>query len=139
MSKLSDTKTLTELIEVGKNNPYLKINAGIISKIGDNKLILETFYDRYIDFIKNYATKVLLTEEEMQRYRYKPKKLSYDLYKTEELWFLLLKLNNMSSEIDFINKKRIYILEPSNIDILNRIIIVNNDEIENNHAQMSLE
>lgn len=137
MSKVSESKDLLELIDNGRNNPYLISQSSIFTKIGENKIIAGgCFFDRYIDFIKNYCCRVSLTEEEMFKYKYKPKKLSYDLYKTEELWFLLLKLNNMSSEIDFVDKRRLYILEPDNLSILNRIILINTDEIEDNHTQM---
>ena len=42
-----------------------------------------------------------LTEEEQERYKYSPKKLSYDLYGTTELWADLLKLNKCASVAEF--------------------------------------
>ena len=42
-----------------------------------------------------------LYDDELSLYKYKPKKLSLDLYDTTELWSVLLELNNMYSVIDF--------------------------------------
>ena len=70
-----------------------------------------------------YKGKKKESEKEKENYRYSPKKLSYDLYGTTELWADLLKLNGCVSiaefEPDFI---RVY--DPNTFkEYLNEIMI----------------
>lgn len=48
------------------------------------------------------------------KYFYRPKSISYQIYGTTELWLALLRLNNMASSSDF-NKPLIYIYEPNGL------------------------
>lgn len=136
---LSDAYDLIGLINEGKRNSYIKKNCSILTQIGDS--ILEVggcIFDKYIDFIKAECKYVKLTSDEQVKYRYRPKELSLDLYGTEELWFLLLKLNNLSSEMDF-KPKTMYVLTPDKLSLLNKIQIMNEDEINLNHIEMNMD
>ena len=46
---------------------------------------------------------VKLSDKELARFKYNPKALSYYLYGTTELWFLILRLNEMYSISEFSN------------------------------------
>lgn len=129
---LKDAYDLESLIFEGNNNPYNSNEISIQTKIGSDIIQIGSIFDKYIDFIKGVCIKVKLNEVERQKYKYNPKKLSYDLYKTEELWSLILKLNNLGSEIEFIPNS-IYILNPNEKEMLNKILILSDDEIKNNH------
>lgn len=130
---LYDAKTLTELIREGKNNKYRKKDYSTFVKLGDNLLTVGgSFLDKYWDFIESNKIRVRLDSDQFIKYKYRPKELSYDLYGTEELYVLLLKLNNISHEIQF-TKKRIYIADKSTISsIINKIININQDTITKN-------
>lgn len=133
---LKDAYDLTTLIEEGRNNAYNIKDCSLLTDIGGViSTISGCFFDKYIDFIKEKSVKVVLTSDELTKYKYKPKLLSYDLYGTEELWFLILRLNNICHEMDF-TKKIIYLLLPNNIKVLNKILIINDDEIKANHAEV---
>lgn len=132
---LKDAYDLESLIYEGNNNPYNSTDVAFLAKIGTDVVPIGTIFDKYIDFIKGICIKVKLNEKERREYKYNPKKLSYALYKTEELWILLLKLNNLSSEIEFI-PSNIYIIQPSEIDMLNKILILTEDEIKANRANV---
>lgn len=129
---LKDAYDLESLIYEGNRNPYNSKDLSYLTKIGEDIIQIGSVFDKYIDFIKESCIKVKLNEKERFKYRYNPKQLSDDLYKTEELWSLILKLNNLSSEIDFL-PTNIYVVSPSNKAILNNIILITEDEIKRNH------
>lgn len=129
---LKDAYDLESLILEGNKNPYNSNETSFRTKIGNDIIQIGSVFDKYIDFIKGVCVKVKLNDTERQQYKYNPKKLSYNLYKTEELWSLLLKLNNIGSEIEFI-PTTIYIINPSEKDMLNRILMLSDDELKLNH------
>lgn len=136
---LEDAISLLDLIDEGKDNSYNIKDCSLLVSIGSNLLnVGGCVFDKYIDFIKNASTTIRLTDKEIEKYKYNPKKLSKDLYNTEELWFLLLKLNNISTEMDF-PKKKMSVLLPENLSMLNQILIINDDEINSNHIEMEYE
>lgn len=136
---LNEAKDLLELIDMGRENPYNLRDCSTLTQIGQSILTVGGgVFDKYIDFIKAACVRVNLTSEEQVKYRYQPKQLSYDLYQTEELWFLLLRLNNLGSEIDF-KPKKIWVLSPENLDLLNQILIINEEKIQSNHVEIQME
>lgn len=108
-----------------------------IAHIVDSKPI--TFKDRliflnrsnklngYMNKIKQECHLIDLTDEEFKKYKYKPKLMSYELYDTPELWFLLLRINSMLDPSEF-TRKRIYILKPEAVDLINRIYVIESEE-----------
>lgn len=133
---LSNAATLNELILFGKENNYGVKDVSTFTKIGDDLIIAGGYmFDRYIYFIRDNSITIKLTNKEYLKYKYHPKRLCYDLYKTEELYLLLLKLNNISSELEFTNKK-IKVLHPNKLSILNKILLLTEDEINENHTDL---
>ena len=65
-----------------------------------------------------------MTPPEVSLYRFKPKKLSYDLYGTTELWDALLELNQMYSIIEF-DREKYKVFDPREFKTaLNEIMIL---------------
>ena len=121
--------TINELIqsinttEISYRNLHTNVyinNSGQIVKIPYKSIIRE-----YLPFFKSAVVPADFTASEIATYRYKPKKLSYDLYGTTELWSALLELNNMYSTIDFTLEKQINIFEPRAFKkLLNEVMIL---------------
>ena len=86
-----------------------------------NNLIL-----KYMPELKSLKVKVTLTDEEYAKYRYNPKRLSYDIYGTTELWFMILELNELRSISEF-NLRTIYLFDTS---IVSKVIRILNLEID---------
>lgn len=130
---LDDAVTLTDLIREGRNNNFRKEEYCNYIQIGDSLLdIGGNLLDKYWDFIDANKIRVRL-EDDYIKYKYRPKELSKVLYGTEELYFILLKLNNISSEIEF-TKRRIFVADRDSLkEIINRIINLNEDSIIENH------
>ena len=82
--------------------------------------------DKYMNIIKSGCVKIELTEEQYQRFRFRPKHLSFLLYKTTELWFLLLKVNNIVDIMDF-DLRELYIFNSKNLSVINDIFIKEHD------------
>lgn len=69
----------------------------------DHKLVVmeSASTDKYLDELEQHKTSISLSTEEYYKYRYNPKKMSYDIYGTTELWFLIMTANELYSIIDF--------------------------------------
>ena len=98
--------TINELISLGKQ---LKISSEtmsikeIVTNTHNERFIVNftSVIDRYYDILLDHTSIVKLTDDEYLRYRYKPKLLSEELYGTQELHSLLLRLNHITSVIQF--------------------------------------
>jgi hypothetical protein len=56
----------------------------------------------YIDELRNdYCVNVELSDDELARYKYRPKLLAYDIYGSQEIYFLILILNDICSTKEF--------------------------------------
>lgn len=108
------------------NGPYLSIQEFINKKSGTtisyqnlsytqpfNDIIfpLQNILDDYIDYLKSKSVSVTFDNDEFFIYKYKPRLLSYYLYGTTELFFVILALNGMAIEKEFV--KQTILLLPS--------------------------
>ena len=83
-------------------------------------------YRHILSGIPNLIVKVKFDDKMARKYKYNPKRLSYDIYSTTELWFELLRLNYCSSITEFTLKNNIVNVYNVNQikDILNEIMIL---------------
>ena len=58
----------------------------------------------YIDDLKLTCATVVLDDEQFSKYYMKPRLLAYDIYGSQDLYFIILMINNMMSEKDFTEK-----------------------------------
>ena len=87
----------------------------------------ENIMIKYMPELKDLKVKVTLSNEEYSKYKYNPKLLSYDIYGTTELWFLILEANELHTISQF-NSKTIYLFQT---DILNKASRILNLEVDN--------
>lgn len=101
-------------------NAYINVNDKDTIKIPYKSIIRE-----YFPYLQDIVIQAQLTDDELSLYKYKPKKLSLDLYDTTELWSILLELNNMYSVIDFNLEKQPKIFDPNEFKpMINEIMIM---------------
>ena len=108
--KVKDTTTVELLLSVGKvgNDPnYNKFSYKTNIKLEDGSTsvfpLYNVIWDYQEDMIKDaYTTR--LTDNEFQRYKYKPKLLAADLYGNPEVYYIILILNDMMEEGEFDSK-----------------------------------
>lgn len=80
-------------------------NFSILSTLKDGDDVMEitesNVIDDYKDVLLDYAVDVELNEAEKIKYYYNPGLLAYDLYRSVEYEFIILKINGMIDPKDF--------------------------------------
>lgn len=116
-SKVEETYTVEDFIELGRNiddMQYSKfaIFAKLVGEQNTENYLLypesNVLYD-YEEELKKLCQSIVMTDDEFIKYRYKPKLLSYDLYGSTELYFVILFINGMCSIKEF-DRKNIKLL-----------------------------
>ena len=93
----------------------------------DNKIKFGmNFLRKYEHIFKQYYMTYTIEE----KYFYRPEYISYLLYETTDLWYLLLFINNMTRPDEF-NKNNIIIFDPSYLSVFNDIIEKEKNSINN--------
>lgn len=91
------------------------------------ELPFSSITNKYKTYLLACVVSFQLSEAEKENYRYSPKKLSYDLYGTTELWADLLKLNGCISIAEF-EPDYIRVYDPNTFkEYLNEIMISDNN------------
>ena len=128
--------TIQNIIDHGK---HLKINNSelslkhVMNNSANEKFIINisNLFEKYYELLLDNTVIVVLTDEEYLKYRFKPKVLSYDLYGTMELHYMLLRLNHVYSVTNF-DFKEVRVFNTNILSLLNEIMILENEEfIEN--------
>lgn len=106
------TYTLSDFIAMKTQDELTYINFGITDyKLGET-FVEQSILDYYITELKSLCIKInSFTVEEIAKYKYAPELLSYDIYGTTSLDFIILLCNGIidPKEFDF---KRGFILLP---------------------------
>lgn len=87
----------------------------------------ENLIIKYMPELKEMKVKVSLSNEEYSRYKFNPKLLSFDIYGTTELWFLILEANELHTISQF-DSKTIYLFRA---DIIEKVARILNLEVDN--------
>lgn len=120
--------TIQELIDSVKDMEvsYRNLHSNIYINNGKDiiKIPYKSIIREYLPFFESIVVELPLTPAEVVDYRYKPKKLSYDLYGTTELWSSLLELNNIYSVIEF-DLEKVKVFDPKELPkLLNEVLIL---------------
>ena len=120
--------TIQELIDSVNDMEisYRNLHTNIYIKNKDDviKIPYKSIIREYLPYLQSSVVELKLSPEEVSKYRFKPKKLSYDLYGTTELWSALLELNRLYSIIEF-NKEVYKVFEPKEfMTLLNEVLIL---------------
>lgn len=94
------------------------------------------FRDRYYAQLLSYTEKLSMTNEEFEKYKYRPKKLSASLYRCTDYWYILLIINKMSSILQF-KKKNILVLNTDGIRFIKYVLKKEEDEIDQNKLSIN--
>src|SRR5574343_232748 len=99
-------------------------------------LLNDSILDKYRNDLAEKIVTKTLTNEEINKYQYNPKRLSFDLYGTTELWGLLLEINQLQSVTEFnINPVKVY--DGSIISYINSIFSLEKPFIDQNEEEIS--
>ncbi len=120
--------TIQELIDQIEAKEISYRNLHTTFCIRQNNEVIQVPYKsmirEYMDLMADDAITVSLPADEVRMYKFKPKKLSYDLYGTVELWAGLLELNKMYSTMDLTCEKPFLVFNPETVkEKINEILI----------------
>lgn len=86
--------------------------------------------DDYYPELKAKCVRVHLSDDDIMKYKYRPKMLAYDIYDNTELYYVILRVNDLYNVKDFnLSKKYIYL--PSKKVLKEFLADVHNFDIRN--------
>lgn len=137
---IKNKSSLSSLVNYGKklnlSHSAMHIKAKLKFENGDNVIInYHSFIDEYMDFIKPILIKYTLSDNEYEKYVYQPKLFCLEHYGDAELWSILLKVNNMTSIMDF-DRKELILFTDEIFDIISEILILESDNIQENKIKI---
>lgn len=107
------TYTIEDFIKSKNQDQLTYSNFAITTIIDRQSFVQDTIINHYIDELKTLCVKVdSLSDEEIVRYRYSPDILSYDIYGTTQLDFIILLCNGIIDPKEFDFKKTYLMLPP---------------------------
>ena len=99
----------------------------------------QSIMDRYVQYIRDYITEIELSQEEMRKYRYNPKRLSFNLYGTTSYWWSIIFANQIHSltEFDFSRDNVIKVFTREGISAFSTVLAVDKTFISENQSEVS--
>ena len=99
----------------------------------------QSIMDRYVQYIRDYITEIELSQEEMRKYRYNPKRLSFNLYGTTSYWWSIIFANQIHSltEFDFSRDNIIKVFTREGISAFSTVLAVDKTFISENQSEVS--
>lgn len=122
----SKIRTLNDFVRYGRTSNYTVPTSSFVRRFNDLIIHDKFAYDKYHKLIMGMSTYAVLSDEELQVFKYRPDLISYKLYGTPNLSHLLLYLNQCS-EYEF-DKKRIRVISLDNIQELFNLIMAHESD-----------
>lgn len=138
--KPEETYTIEQFISSAPTTKISYESLSIIESMsgGENELITYNVLNDYIEELEELAVWVELDDIEHMRYIYKPKLLSYDIYGSTELYFVIMYMNNICNVKEF-NLKKIKMLKMEVMeDFLSSVYNSEKEMIMNNRSTLNL-
>jgi len=127
-----NTYTLQDYIACQSDTVMCYKNTSIIDRYNGMVYEIYNVVSDYLDEIRdNYCVEIEMTPQEMERYKFKPKLLCYDLYKNQELAFIILLINDMYTVKQFTKRKILLPSQDNMEDLCNRILNANRSVLNN--------
>lgn len=144
MDLTARVRTMTEQIRVGKDIELSIANfhtKDVCHVKADEKIVVNTLsiLNDYMKFLDQYITTAYLNSKEVQKYRFKPKLLSYDLYGTIEYYPHILRINNMDSISDFDDIAVLKLFSNGALNFLNEVYLKEEQKVDDNMTQIKEE
>jgi len=120
---------ILESIEHSKSNKFLIENTSEIYNYNDTiTLFSPHIFNIYKNLLSVYMDTITLDE----KYFYKPELLSFDIYGTPDLWYLILWANDISTVTEF-SKSEIKVINDKGLDKINTVIEAYKSRLNLNH------
>ncbi len=136
---LSPTTTIKAYLSSYKTQSFSMDTCFYDEYLNDNTVKLfhmeENIANKYKNFLEPLVATWTFSKEEYRKYVCNPWYLSYDLYNTTELWFMLLHVNEMYSASEF-TKWTIKYYKTDILKYLNEIRAVQETFLNDNEADI---
>lgn len=138
-----ETYTISQFISAKDSDDMTYSNYAIFERsLAHPELIyaIDNVIYTYLDELKSLCKTVKVTLHEKVKYMYRPKLLSYDIYGSTELYFVLLALNGKCNlkEFDLIDRK-FYALTPSEMSsMMNKISLAEREHLNINRTNLQI-
>ena len=120
------TFTLDQFIACQSDTNFCYNNLSFINQIDNIKYNIYNVASDYIDeIISEYCVRVSLSDDQLAKYKYRPKLLCYDVYGAQELYYLILIINDICSVKEF-NKSKLILPTKANMSTLCKAIMNSN-------------
>lgn len=136
--KSENTYTIEQFIQSNSNSSISYEKLSLIEKMDNIHTITYNLLNDYRDELNNLLVTINLSDEEFSRYAYKPKLLSYDIYGSTELYFIILFINNLCNVKEFNNRKIKMITRDDIYNILSAIYNTESDTIRRNRNKIEI-
>lgn len=126
-------KTLNDIIY--KNDRYDVNKITYFTETDDGSLIIRDtdLFDTYMRYIWTYVQTVTVSSYQRQYYRCRPHLLSYDIYGTPELAWLIIRLNDQECPSKFHLKATMKLIDPTTlVNLYDTITTRSNDKLNAN-------
>lgn len=135
----SQCATIDEFIEAGAVVRITYSALSLIDQLIDVDFPSFNVIDDYMDDIKSEAIEVELNDEEARKYYQAPKLLANDIYKNSELDFIIMRLNGIYDEKDFVFKKLYLVRVDTMNTLLSKILNAEKKYIDDHNAANTAE
>lgn len=138
-NRIKNTSTIKDLIFAGKQEQYSadKLHLKTVNNSVDQPIIINLYsiLDKYMDNLTPFIEEIEFTDTEFIKYRFQPKKLCVDLYNYIDLAPLILKINNMTSILEF-DKRKVKLFRTGIVSYLNEILVLEANNIAKNSREL---
>ena len=122
---------LSEYIAAGRADSYISYkDLSFLNKDGNIIYTVKNVIEDYMYELKSMAKKVILSDDEFFKYKYKPQILAYDIYGVTEFYPFILMLNNMCNIREFTLQEFWLIPKTTLIEALSNIYTAEHADIE---------
>lgn len=135
MADNSKVQTLSDLVRYGYTSSYSIQSLSLFYKDNDIIYLDKLIYQKYDRLIMSMTQNIELTDDELNKYKYSPELLSFDLYGTPNLSHLILYVNRCPAYS--FKRKNIKLIQPSYIEqVFQKIIEHEQNNLNKNHKSV---
>ena len=115
MATPETTTTIQDFINSAPSNSITCESTSFLEKFTSLIMVSYNIFNDYIDEMLDLCVTVTLSDQEYNKYIYRPKLLAYDVYGSTEVYFIIMILNNICNVKEF-NFKKVKMLRVEDLE-----------------------
>jgi len=123
----ADHADIRDSINASKTNKLnIKNVSNKINSAGKIIWLSNNIFKKYKNILAQYTVEVEVKDHQ----KYKPHFLSKEYYGTQDLWYLIMLMNDMTSVMEF-TKDTVKVFDKRRIELINKILVENQNKLGN--------